>query len=243
MKTKSFLFLLFTISFKIVSSQCTNVTVKSISNFVPYAIDSVLESNGMRNGPKYDGATVYYPLKGAGNYKSIVLVPGFVSPQSSVANWGRFFASHGFVAMTIGTNNLNDYPDVRAAALLDAMVTLKQENNRSASPLYNNLDTINIAVGGWSMGGGGAQLASVLDKRIKAVFAIAPWLESIKLKPADLDHASPILILSGQLDAVAAPISNANIHYNYTPATTKKVLFEIAGGDHFTVLSSNFWER
>jgi len=239
-KAKPILFLLFAIAFKTASSQCTNVTVGSISNFVTFSIDSLLESNGMRNGPHYNGATLYYPIGGAGNYKSIVLVPGFFATQTSVAAWGRFFASHGFASMTIGTNNLADYPNVRANALLDGMETIRQENNRIASPLYNNLDTINIAVGGWSMGGGGAQLAAVSDTRVKAVFAIAPWLNYSTLVTADLNHASPVLILSGQFDPTAPPAQHSNVHYNYTPATTEKVLFEIVGGDHYIPLSPGF---
>ncbi|MEO6902895.1 MAG: T9SS type A sorting domain-containing protein [Bacteroidia bacterium] len=240
MKTKSILFIFFAIAFKTASSQCSKVTVAAISNFVTFSIDSVLESNGMRNGPDYKGATLYYPVKGSGNYKSIVLVPGYLAAQTSVASWGRFFASHGFVAMAIGTNNTSDQPELRAKALLDAMVTLKLENKRIASPLHNNLDTNNVAVGGWSMGGGGAQLASVLDKRVKAVFAIAPWLDNSKLIAANLNHSSPILIFSAQLDNVAPPAKHANLHYDFTPATTQKVLFEIAKGDHSTGLSPSF---
>jgi len=239
-KTKPILFFLFAIAFKTASSQCPNVTVGTISNFVPFSIDSVLESNGMRNGPSYNGATLYYPIGGSGNYKSIVLVPGFFATQTSVADWGRFFASHGFVAMTIGTNSLTDQPNIRAIALLDGMETIRQENNRIASPLHTNLDTNNIAVGGWSMGGGGAQLAAASDTRIKAVFAIAPWLNYSTLVAANLNHASPVLILSGQFDPTAPPAQHANVHYNYTPASTQKMLFEIVGGNHSTPLRPSF---
>ena len=76
--------------------------------------------------------------------------------------------------MTIGTNSLTDFPSVRANALIDGMETIRQENSRQSSPLYQKIDTNNIAVGGWSMGGGGAQLAAKMDPRIKAVLAITP---------------------------------------------------------------------
>lgn len=239
-KAISLLFLLFALKTNIGFSQCENVSVASISSFVSLPIDSIVEADGMRNGSDYNGATLYYPVGGGGNYKSIVLVPGFVSLQSSVAGWARFFASRGFVAMTVGTNTLTDFPNIRALALLDGMKTLKEENNRTASPLYHNLDTNTIAVGGWSMGGGGAQLAAVSDARVKAVFAIAPYLDASSSTPASLTHASPILIICGQVDNVAPPAQHANIQYNSTPSTTKKVLFEIVGGDHNTGLSPSF---
>ena len=65
--------------------------------------------------------------------------------------------------MTIGTNSIFDQPEDRKDALLDALVTIKDENTRVSSPLYNSIDTNRFALGGWSMGGGGAQLAAVED--------------------------------------------------------------------------------
>jgi hypothetical protein len=139
--------------------------------------------------------------------------------------------------MTIGTNSLFDSPAVRANALIDGMETIRQENNRLSSPLYQKLDTNNIAVGGWSMGGGGAQLAAKIDPRIRAVIAITPWLNQIALSPSDLNHNSPVLIISGQMDVVAAVNIHSDVHYNYTPITTHKLLFEISGGTHYTPLN------
>jgi len=236
MKTRWFFMMLLALASKTASSQCTDVTVDAISNFIPLSIDSVFETAGMRNGPDYKGATLYYPISGSSNYKSIVLVPGYFASEKSVAAWARYFASRGFVAMTIGTNNLYDQPSVRALALLDGMETVRQENSRITSPVYNKLDVDNIAVGGWSMGGGGAQLAAVLDTSIKAVFAITPWLQYSTLTPAALSHTAPVFILSGQIDNVAPPTQHANVHYNYTPASTKKILFEIVSGTHNTPL-------
>jgi len=236
MKSRLILILLLAILFKNTFSQCPSVTVANISNFIPLSIDSLKESDGLRNGPSYNGATLFYPLNSLDNYKSIVLVPGYYATQKSVVLWAKYFASRGFICMTIGTNSLNELPNQRATALLDAMETIRQENRRIASPLRNKLDTFNIAVGGWSMGGGGAQFAAAMDSRVKAVFAIAPWLDYNTLIPDNLNHSSPVLIFSGQLDNVAPPAQNANVHYSYTPASTKKILFEISGGDHNTAL-------
>lgn len=217
------------------NAQCNGKTVNAISTFAPLAIDSIVESAGLRNGPDYNGATIYFPT-GSGVYKSIVLVPGFTATQSSIAPWARFFASRGYVCMTIGTNSLIDLPDIRAKALIDAMETIREENLRSTSPLFSKLDTNNIAVGGWSMGGGGAQLAAVLEPRIKVVFAITPWLEVAKVNPAYLNHNAAVLILSGEIDPTAPPASYANIHYANTPGTTNKMIYEVKGGNHNTPL-------
>jgi hypothetical protein len=117
------------------------------------------------------------------------------------------------------------------------METIRQENNRENSPLYQKIDTNNIAVGGWSMGGGGAQLAAKIDPRIKAVLAITPWLYANTLSASDLNHNVPVLIISGELDPTAPAAIHADLHYNYTPSATNKLLFEISGANHYIPLN------
>lgn len=193
----------------------------------PHAVATLTEADGLRNGPKYAGATVYYPTDAAGTLASVVIVPGYVSPPSTVAAWGPFYASHGFVAMVIGTNTFTDYPTARAEALLDAIVTLKAENTREKSPLLAKLDTDKFAVSGWSMGGGGAQEAATMDPSLKAVVALCPWQPY-----RTFQHAVPVLIFGGQWDPTAAVAYNALPHYNKTPETTPKLYFEVAKGGH-----------
>ena len=147
---------------------------------------------------------------------------------------GPFYTSHGVVTIIIGTNSLVDFPELRATGLIDALETLRQENTRSTSPLENNLDEDKFAVSGWSMGGGGAQLAAVQDSTIKGVVALCPWL----INPV-LDHDSPVLIFSGQNDPTAPPAQHADIHYNVTPNTTNKLLFEVENGDHSVANTPN----
>lgn len=236
MKTK-FIFLFIGLAFtQRAFSQCDSITIKNVINYTPFVVDKIVEADGLRNGPDYDDATLFFPTNNGRQLKSLILVPGYRATQSSVTKWAQYLAARGFVCMTIGTNSLYDSPALRAKALIDAMETIRQENNRATSPLYQKIDTGKIAVGGWSMGGGGAQLAAKLDTRIKAVFAIAPWLYPTTLTVSDLNHNSPVLIISGQNDPTAAPANHANVHYNYTPNTTKKMLFEISGGNHSTPL-------
>tara|TARA_B110000977_G_C11072783_1_gene490152 strand:- start:1162 stop:2394 length:1233 start_codon:yes stop_codon:yes gene_type:complete len=191
-----------------------------------------LESDGVRNGPDYSGCTIYYPNSVNEKHTSIIIVPGYISYESSISEWGPFFASHGIVTMTIGTNSIFDYPETRASALLDGLISLEEENTRPNSPLNGKLNTSQIALGGWSMGGGGAQIAATLNPSIKAIVALCPWLDPLFLTNSQLNHNVPVLFLSGQLDLIAAPAYHANEHYELTPDSTPKLLFEISGAGH-----------
>ena len=231
MKNK-LLFLLFFINHFVTISQCEAVSVELTTNFSPFQISSIIESDGLRNGDDYKDATLYFPINNTENLKSIILVPGYQATQSSVALWAEYLAKRGIVSMTIGTNSLNDLPAIRADALIDAMETIREENERVSSPLYHKIDINNIAVGGWSMGGGGAQLAAKIDSSIKAVLSITPWLWPNTLSELDLNHNTPVLIISGEVDPIAPNNQHSNVHYNYTPNSTPKLLFEVSEADH-----------
>ncbi|MEZ7817496.1 MAG: lipase, partial [Flavobacteriales bacterium] len=196
-------------------------------------VASFTEADGLRNGPDYKGATVYYPTDAQPPYSGIVIVPGFVSPQFSIQKWGPFLASHGIVTMTIGTNQPWGLPESRRDAVLDALVSLKGESTRAGSPLLGQIDINSLAVGGWSMGGGGAQLAAAADPSIKAVVVLCPWLDGKTLSPSDINHAAPILFFSAENDIIAPPVSHADVQYDYTLRSTSKMLFEIEDGRHW----------
>lgn len=217
-----------------VFAQCEDVTVATLTNPGPFETATLTEADGIRNGPDYAGATIYYPTNATPPYSSIAIIPGFTAAPSSVEEWGPFYASHGIVAIIIGTNSPFDFPEARAEALLDALETLRQENTRTSSPLEGGLDIDKFAVSGWSMGGGGAQRAAVLDNTIKSVVALCPWLPN-----PTLDHDAPVLILSGENDPTAPPAQHADIHYNVTPKTTDKLLFEVENGNHSVANTPN----
>lgn len=218
----------------IVLAQCDGVTLESLTNPGPFEVETLTQADGIRNGPDYLGATIYYPTNATPPFSSIAIVPGFVSLPSSVQDWGPFYASHGIVTIIIGTNNLFHFPEARANALIDALETIRQENTRVASPLEGALNLDQLAVSGWSMGGGGAQRAAALDNRIAGVVALCPWLDTPLL-----NHQSPVLIFSGENDPTAPPSQHADIHYNVTPNTTDKLLFEIENGNHSVANTPN----
>lgn len=228
------LFLATSLAPNVLFAQCEDVTIESLTNPGPFEVATLTEADGIRNGPKYLDATVYYPTNATPPFASIAIVPGFVSLPSSVEEWGPFYASHGIVTIIIGTNSLFDNPEARALALLDALETMRQENTRASSPLENSLDVDKFAVSGWSMGGGGAQRAAVFDNTIKGVVALCPWLPN-----PSLNHDSPVLIFSGQNDPTAPPAQHADLHYAATPETTDKLLFEVENGNHSVANTPN----
>lgn len=215
-------------------AQCEDVTLESLTIPGPFEVATLTEADGIRNGPDYLGATIYYPTNAEPPFASIAIVPGFTALPSSVEAWGPFYASHGIVTIIIGTNSVFDFPEARAIALLDALETMRQENFRNTSPLEDKLDINKFAVSGWSMGGGGAQRAAVLDNTIKGVVALCPWLPN-----PSLNHESPVVIFSGQNDPTAPPAQHADLHYNATPTTTDKLLFEVANGNHSVANTPN----
>lgn len=224
---KSSILLVFSLFSVIVFSQCEDITLESLMNPGIYQVATLTQEDGLRDGPAYFGATVYYPVNASPPYASIAIAPGFNSFQESVEAWGPFYASHGIVTIIIDTNSIFDLPEARALGLLDALETLRQENTRTSSPLLGAIDNTKFAVSGWSMGGGGAQRAAVLDNTIKGIVVMCPWLPN-----ATLNHVSPVVIFSGENDVVAPPVIHANINYDSTPESTNKLLFEIENGNH-----------
>ncbi|WP_405606266.1 T9SS type A sorting domain-containing protein [Polaribacter sp. Asnod1-A03] len=216
-------------------AQCNDVSLNNLTNPGPYEVATLTEEDGIRNGPDYLEATIYYPINATKSLPSIAIVPGWGADPSSIEEWGPFFASHGIVSIIISTNSLYlDFTEERASALLDALETIKQENIRELSPLKGNLNLDKLAVSGWSMGGGGAQRAAVHDNTISAVVALCPYLGDFLL-----DHQSPVLIFSGENDPTAPPSEHADIQYSNTPNTTDKLLVEIENGDHSVANTPN----
>ena len=86
---------------------------------------------------------------------------------------------------------------------------------------------------GYSLGGGGAQLAALRDPTLKCVVAICPDDGSVmgRKPPAELSPSVPVLFLCGEKDTDAPPQSHAWKHYRKTGAA--KLLFEVQGGCHY----------
>ncbi|MGD8863053.1 MAG: hypothetical protein PVI30_23770 [Myxococcales bacterium] len=184
-------------------------------------------TSGYEDSPAYLDATIWYPADNPGPFGGVAVVPGFVSPQSSIAPWGAFLASHGFVVITIGTNSGGDPPEVRAEALLAALGTLESENARSGGPVEGLVDTDRFALMGWSMGGGGTLIAANDNPQLKAAIPLAAW------RPGGTfpNNKVPTLLFAGDTDPLAGGQSPG--FYASIPGSTPKMLIEVVTGDHW----------
>ncbi len=231
---------------------CEDITDDdSNADYGPFQFSSFNESNGLISSENYLAATVFYPIDAVPPYPSIVIVPGAFSAETTLHQWGSYYASYGFIAMTIGINDyFNDDMSDLAYSLLNAIEVLKQENNRLESPILNKVDIDNFATSGWSIGGGSAQYAATIDSSLRAVIALNPGLaiqdyencdnpayDYYCLVPEHLNHNSPVLIISSEGDIENPTNIDAAVHYNYTPESTIKMLFELEGGNHETGLN------
>lgn len=196
----------------------------------PFSIGIISEENGLRDGPDYMGGIIYYPIDAEGPLPTIVLVPGNMGFISSIEAWGPYLASFGIVTLFVNVNWVWQSSLDRAAALLDGLVTIQAENDRIFSPLFGNLDLDKLGVGGYSKGAGGAMIAAVIEPSIKTVLALTPWIEDVTPEFSNFDAA--VLYISGELDENAPNDEYSNVFYEYTPESTNKLLFEVAGGSH-----------
>ena len=183
----------------------------------------------------FTSATVYCPSTG-GSLPSVVLVGGWLCGERVLAAWGPYLASHGIVAMTVGTPAPHrDMPEDRCRALLDAGRALQTEHGREGSGLFGRLDPSRRAVMGYSLGGGGAQLAALADPELKCAIALAPHSgkDFGARFPDKLTDSVPTLFLVGSADKEAPARDMSRPHYDMTGAPS--LLLEIAGGDHYVV--------
>jgi dienelactone hydrolase len=183
----------------------------------------------------FGGGTIHYPTEG-GPYGVIAVVPGFVSPESSIQWWGPRLSSHGFVVITIDTNSGFDDPASRAVQLRNALDYTISQSNSSSSPISGLVDSSKQGVMGWSMGGGGSLIMAADDPTLKAAIPQAPWHSGSN----DFeDIVVPTLILACESDSTAPVSQHASPFYNTIPSSTDKAYLEINNGSHSCANSGN----
>ena len=228
------------------------------ANNGPYEYTYITESDGLQPSDLYSTGLLYYPVDASPPYKSVILIDAFGS-EPGLINWAQFYASYGYIAMSIGNLDENlrdsnsdwDYMD-RANALLSAVETIKSENQRQISPLFNMIDTSSFAVSGYSTSGGGAHTALTIDSTLKAGILLNPavaFLDSVNC-PAEsdyyclieehLDHDVPVLIFAGENEYNELVTPDDDIYdsmwalpqYEHVPDDTDKLYFESANEGH-----------
>src|SRR5690554_4911603 len=185
----------------------------------PYSVRTSRVS-GLVSG--FGGGTIHYPTGTTGTMAAIVVIPGFVSAESSIEWWGPKLASHGFVVMTIDTNTGFDQPPSRARQINNALDYLVSQNTSRTSPVNGMIDTERLGVIGWSMGGGGT-LRVASEGRIKAAIPLAPW-DTVSTYAGR--SQAPTLIFACQADIIAPVAAHASPFYNRLPNGIEKA-FEI----------------
>ncbi len=201
-------------------------TLESLLAAGPYATANYTE--GFRDGPDFAGATIYYPTDAEPPFAGVAIVPGFVSPRSSIASWGPFLASHGIVVMTVDPVSDEAQPPQRADALMDALQSLEAEHTRAGSPLLDKLADGFLGVMGWSMGGAATLIAARDNPALRCSIAMAPVAANTSFST----NTVPQLIFTASADFLGDPDVHGRFHYESLPAATPRVYFEASGSSH-----------
>jgi dienelactone hydrolase len=198
----------------------------------PFGV-ATLEIDGDRD---YGGGTVFFPTNAAPPFAAFVMCPGFSARQSSIREWGPFFASHGIVLMTIDTLSTRDPVSTRDDQLLAALDDLRQENARRGSPLAGALDLSRLGVSGWSMGGGGAWLAGQSTPELRSVITLAGHHRTAGGARAVASNLRvPTLMFAGSADtAILGGGNQSQDAFVIIPDDTPKMLYEVQGEGHFS---------
>ncbi|MEV0127830.1 alpha/beta hydrolase [Dactylosporangium sp. NPDC050688] len=173
----------------------------------------------------FGGGRVYYPTA-TGRYPVIAVSPGFTATWSSLSWIGPRLSSWGFVVVGIETNSIYDQPGSRGNQLLAA---LNWAVNSSSTAVRSRADGSRRGVAGHSMGGGGTLEALAADTSglVKAGVPLAPWNTDKTWNNVN----EPVLIVGGQLDAIA-PVATHSVPF-YNSLGGPKTYVELTGASHF----------
>jgi dienelactone hydrolase len=207
------------------------VNQTTATNNGPFAVRT-FTINGGRN---YGGGTVFFPTNATPPFSAFVMCPGFTARQSSIRDWGPFFASHGIVLMTIDTSSTRDPVASRDDQLLAALADLRAENTRTGSALRGALDVERMGVSGWSMGGGGAWLAGQSTPALKSVLTLAGHHRTAGGAQAVARNLRvPTLMFAGSADsATLGGGGQSQQVFQTINDAVPKMLFEVRGAGHF----------
>jgi pimeloyl-ACP methyl ester carboxylesterase len=191
---------------------------------VPTALTS---ENGPFNASTFELSTgrVFYPIDATPPFAVVAIAGGFTNTGPEMDPWGAFYASYAIVTIvttTLGT----DQPAERSSKLLAAIKDLKAN---TTGPLVGKL-SYRFGTSGYSMGGGGATIASKIDPTLKTTVGLAPFA------PANEGMTVPTLLLCGTADIVA-PCSQTQRAYAGIADSIPKMAITIDGATHFSWFS------
>lgn len=207
------------------------VNESTATNAGPFDVDTFT----IDGGRDYGSGTVFFPTDARPPFSSFVMCPGFTARQSSIRDWGPFFASHGIVIMTIDTSSTRDPVNARDDQLLAALDDLRAENARRGSPLAGALDIDRVGVSGWSMGGGGSWLAGRATPSLRSVLTLAGHHRTAGGASAVARGLSvPTLMFAGSADPATLGGGNQSQQvFDVIGNDVPKMLYEVSGAGHF----------
>lgn len=207
----------------------TQATVLTNGPFATTQASNV--SGGFGSG--FNNVNVCYPNDTSqGTFGGFVVIPGFLSSKLQMMWACRKIASHGFVVAVMETNSSFDFPGARTD---QAQGVIRHLSGSSApAAIRQRLDTNRWAIGGWSMGGGGALNAGRENNpRLEAVVAWEPWEIS-----SYGGMQVPAMIVGASNDFVASASGMARPFYN-SILTQEKYYVELSGQGHFVGSTDN----
>lgn len=166
--------------------------------------------------PNFDTHTIYHPVGVEFEMPIIIWGNGGCSRNGTVfAEFLSEIASHGFLIVSDGSPEgtgvrLDSLQSPNGTALIDALDWTFDQNERSCSPLYQKLDTSNVAVMGQSCGGLMTYGASA-DPRITTIAIWNSGLFERDQQIYDGLHTPMAFFIGGESD-VAYP--NAEADFN-----------------------------
>ena len=120
--------------------------------------------------PSQDGGT----SRESGDYKLILLTPGFSASFTAYERFAEHFVSHGFVVLgfdfvpsATSTDGEHDYKARQVSYAIDFVLS-------EASEISDYIDPTNIGLAGHSMGAKVGFYAASIDQRISAIAAMDP---------------------------------------------------------------------
>jgi dienelactone hydrolase len=125
----------------------------------------------------YNDAIVIYPCETSdGPFPAATLTGGISNPYERVQWLAEHVATYGVIVIAMTpTNRYASNTDIWKEAHIGGIEQLEEENDRSASPIHNMVDTDSLGIMGYSLGGGGAlKAADELGRDVKAVLGLSP---------------------------------------------------------------------
>ena len=152
----------------------------------------------------YASARVSYPCGLRGQAPAITLTGGYTNIKEQMYWLSDHLTSHGYIVITITPYNIFGTPPVWETAHKAGLAELHDENRRWFGPLRGRVDFERIAMVGYSMGCGGAMLASAdVGNEVRAVVGLSPFLD--RVEPNSGAISARTLLIGGSFDFVALP--------------------------------------